>query len=507
MVKCFLKNTLIVSVIALLLVGCSLFGTDKSPTTDDKFIQHYQFITQTAVDQYGRDTTKMWLSSWNLETGQYPFDFSHPDSIPCRVYLDRSVDAPGGATLYWSLPDIAACVDLSQKYGYKELEASARSYVKAYLERCTAKNGVILWGNHYYYDVISDHAVKFKSSESPRPVDFNNELGDLHELRPLLPPWELLFDWFPQEIENHIRKSSLKHVADYKTGEFNRHANQSSEYAFLESGSIIVNSLAFLYSKTEDNSLLELADLILRYSFDNRNPKTGLVINSPSKERWDQHTSTTEIGLWSLNILKARQYVPDSTGNQWLQMVEAAMEPWLINGFDEQANMYYGSLNVLTGEHIRKSNDYPYQPQTYADIWNPLFPTHNYPLQFAESCLLLSEITGKEIYKIGADRWIATIKSQLKSNIYAGPKYAENYARIIHFLNGYDQKYGDDWARSKAMELTKEAINLFYVDRLKMFKSHTDEMRYDCVDGVGLLFFAIKEMESKYSSDLKKPFF
>lgn len=493
--------------IALLLVGCSLFGIDKSKTTDNKFIEHYQFITQKAVDQYGRDTTKMLLSSWDLETGQYPFDFSHSQSIPSRVYLDRSVDAPAGSTLYWNLPDIAACVELSQQDGYKALEAAARSFVETYLRKCTANNGVILWGNHYYYHVIRDKAVKFYSSEPPKAVNFDTEYGDLHELRPILPPWELLFEWFPQRIERHIRISSINHIADFDTGEFNRHANKSSEYAFLESGSIIINSLAFLYAKTGDESLLETANLILKYSFNNRDPQTGLVINSPSKERWDQHTSTTEIGLWSLNILKSIQYVPYSTGKEWLHMVERAMEPWLINGFDEHSNMYYGSLNVLTAEHIKKSNDYPYQPQTYADILNPLFPTHNYPMQFAESCLLLSEITGKEIYKTGTDRWITTIKTQLKKNIYTGPKYAENYARIIHFLNRYGQVYGDHWAISKAMELAEEAEMLFYVDEYKMFRGHDQEMRYDCVDGVGLLFFAIRELGTNKSSELSVSFF
>ena len=128
-------------------------------------------------------------------------------------------------------------------------------------------------------------------------------------------------------------------------------------------------------------------------------------------------------------------------------------------------------------------------------------------MQFAESCLLLSEITGKEIYKTGTDRWITTIKTQLKKNIYTGPKYAENYARIIHFLNRYGQVYGDHWAISKAMELAEEAEMLFYVDEYKMFRGHDQEMRYDCVDGVGLLFFAIRELGTNKSSELSVSFF
>ena len=60
--------------IALLLVGCSLFGIDKSKTTDNKFIEHYQFITRKAVDQYGSEIEKSHqnlrcaaMNDWNMQ--------------------------------------------------------------------------------------------------------------------------------------------------------------------------------------------------------------------------------------------------------------------------------------------------------------------------------------------------------------------------------------------------------------------------------------------------------
>lgn len=486
--------------------GHDALSQDKVESID-LFKNHYKKITQIIVDDYGVDSTSMWLSSWDLGQEKYPFDFSHPDSIPCRVYLDRSVDAPGGSTLYWSLPDIAAAVELSEILRDPDFKLSARNYVGDYLRRCTAKNGVILWGNHYYYDVIDDRAVKFKSSEDPRFVDFEEELGDLHELRPLLPPWELLYQWFPERVDDHIRKSSIKHIVDFETGEFNRHANQLSEYAFIEAGSIIINSLAFLYSKTRDESLLKMADLVVDYSFRNRNPTTGLVINSPSRERWDQFTSTTEIGLWSLNILKALEYVPDQVKQSWTQIVEKALEPWLLHGFDDTTGMYYGALNVKTGDPIEKTNDYPYQPQIYADIWNPLFPTHNYPMHFAESCLFLFEMTDNDRYKMGADRWVMSIRRQLEDRRYSGALYAENYARIIHFLNRYGEMFNNNQVRETAIQLADKAMDQLYVEESKMFRSHTREMRYDCVDGIGLLFFAINELQTGNCSEYSSSFF
>lgn len=470
------------------------------------FLNHYSTIIQSVGDNYGVEETSMWLASWNLRTKQYPFDFTRPDSIPCRVYLDRHVDAPGGASLYWNLPDIAAAVDLARLSDNPSLEISAKKFVRDYLERCTAKNGIILWGNHYYYDVTQDQAVKFKSSETPQVVDFEKEEGDLHEIRPLLPPWELLYGWFPERIEKHIRESSKLHMVDFETGEFNRHANQLSEYAFIEAGAILVNSLAFLYSKTKDENLLKMAESIVEYSFSNRNYDTGLMINSPSRKRWDQFTSTTEIGLWALNVLRASEYVPDDVKAHWIQTVEQALQPWLENGFDENKDKFYGSLNVINSAPIEKKDDYPYKPETYADIWNPLFPTHNYPLQFAESCLRLYKINGKQIYKVASNKWLQSIKSQLKLD-YSKAKYAENYARVIYFLNHYGKEFNDSWAIEKSNELAMEALSNLYIHSSQMFRGHTREMRYDCVDGIGLLFFAMSELEVGIESSEVNAFF
>jgi len=488
---------------SFLIVTCT---TNESDSHIQKFTTHYNKLTTKITDSYGSQVTPMWLSMWNLETEEYPFDFSRPDSIPCRVYLDRSIDAPGGSTLYWDLPDIAAAVEISNRTGNKKLKDAAKAYVKSFLEKNTSKNGIILWGNHYYYDVFKDTAIRFGSSEPPVPVDFNSETGDLHEMRPILPPWELLYSWFPERIEKHIREAAKLHMANPETGEFNRHANQKSEYAFIESGSILVNSLAFLYSKTGDQTLLDRAETVLNYSFNNRHPETGLVINSPARKRWDQYTSTTEIGLWGLNILKATRYIPENKSREWIKIVETALQPWLINGFDTDKEMFYGSLNVTNAKPIPRTDDYPYKPETYADIWNPLFPTHNYPLSFAECCIELHKCTGKDLYKESSERWFQHVSTQLNNrNNYT--LYAENYARVIHFLLHFGEYFKNDEATMLATQLGNETTRELFVDEKEMFRSHTNEMRYDAVDGIGLLFFPLSWIESGEQSKLAQNFF
>lgn len=482
-------------IVLLTFFSCQLSVEDESPYRQP-FVEHYTTLIQSRTDVYGKDKTPMWLSSWNLETNEYPFDFTRPDSIPCRVYLNRSVDAPGGATLYWDLPDIAAAATLSEITGNTDFTEAAKAYVETYLERCTADNGIILWGNHYYYDVLLDRPVRFQSGEPPQPVDLAVEKGDLHEMRPLLPPWELLYDWFPDRVERHIRQAAQQHLADPATGEFNRHANGQSEYAFLEAGAVLVHALAFMHAQTGDPDLLKTAEKILEFSFSNRHSETGLVVNSPSRDRWDQHSSTTEIGLWSSYILKATKYIPDDVKESWINVLEMALQPWLDHGFDEEAGMFYGSLNVMTAEPIEKTDDYPYKPDTHTDIWNPLFPTHDYPMHFAECCLSLYELTGKRIYRQAAERWLETVRNQLESR-FGRTLYAENYARVIHFLHRYNQVLPDTFAKEQAQRLSEEAVADLYREQNGMFRSHTREMRYDCVDGVGLLFFACFQLDQE----------
>jgi len=475
-----------------------LLSTSQSQNYLGCFNNHYKKLTKTCIDNYGVDTTAMWLSSWNLSNNIYPFSPIRPDSIPCRIYLDRSADAPFGSSLYWNLPDVAAAVDLSTFYGNGNLAISAEAYVGDYLKRNTAKNGIILWGNHYYYNVIQDHTLRFVSNEQPQSVVFSLEKGDYHEMRPILPDWDLLFKWYPEAIKKHIRIAAQNHLVDSLSGEFNRHANGKSDYAFIESGGILINSLCWLYSKTGDEELLILAEKILTYSYSNRNPNTGLVRNSPARERWDQKTSTTEIGLWSNSVIKAIQYLPKEKREKWLIIVENSLAPWLKFGFNKEKGMYYGALDVETAKPIFKTDNYPYKPDTFTSIWNPLIPRHDYPMQFAESCLMLYKLTHKEKYRNACEKWIVTINNQLEER-KKRLIYAENYGRVCHFLLGYASEFQDKGAKKLARVLMDEAVKSLYIKKQGMFRSHSGEMRYDAVDGLGILYFSATWIETGIS--------
>ncbi|MCK5278641.1 MAG: hypothetical protein KAK04_08885, partial [Cyclobacteriaceae bacterium] len=434
---------------------------------------HFTKVVNSGTDVYGALKSPMWMSSLDPATGSYPENDERPEQIPQRVYLDRSVSAPKGVTLYWDFPNIAAAYELSLHTKSELYKNAAKDYVTSYLSKCQSKNGIFLWGNHYYYDAFTDQCVKFKSDEKARPVDFTTERGELHEMRPHAPPWKILWNIDSIATERHITATISGHLVDMETGEFNRHADGERGYAFLEYGGILVYTLSWLYEKTKDENLLKKADRIIQFSIDHKNDQTGLVENSPTQDRWDKYTSTTEVGLWGNYILKAAELAPEYYKADWRSSVDKVVSAWLAHGFHEEAKQYYGGLLVADGLPFSPDPDYPYQPGVYAEVWNPLFPTHNYPLQLAETCLKLYQITAKELYREACERWIGHIKIQTENRHKNTLLYAENYARILHYLMHYKELNGSQEVTVLIDKLVRESIDTLYLEKYGMFRSHT----------------------------------
>ncbi len=470
----------------------------------EKIVSHYNKQLDTGLDVYGPEKTAFWMASLNTDTGKYPEDPSRPLHIPQRAYLDRSVDAPNGSTLYWDMPSIVVAYNLSKLTEDDKYADAADRYIKAFLEKCVAKNGVFLWGNHYYYDAFIDSAVKFKVD--PDAVNMETETGDLHEIRPLLPAWDMFWKISPQATELEIRASTEGHMVDKSTGEFNRHADGQSGHSFLEAGGSLIYNLAWLYQKTSDTELLDLADKIADFNYTKSHPSTGLLANDPSSNRWDNYTSTTEIGLWAGCLLKTAQMADEPFRQKWISMADKALSSWLQYGYDSQKEQYYGMLNVDNGKPIFREagDDYPYKPGDYSDVWEPLFPTHNYPMTMAESSLMLYEITGKNIYKEAVDRWARIVEKSLLARNGAGA-YAEHYGRVIHFLLNCNETYNDNYYHQLAIKVAEEAVATLFAD--DMFRSHPGENRYDAVDGLGILSLSLIWLETGEKPDMMGLYF
>lgn len=492
----YLQN-IIILFLALAFLSFRPFKNEKAYI--GKIISHFENQMKIGLDNYGPEKTDFWMASLDTYYKNYPENLERPTHIPNRVYLDRYIDAPHGSALYWDMPSVVLMYNLTGQTGNKKYGKYADNYVKIFLKKCIAKNGVFLWGNHYYYNAFIDSTVKFGSTAKPVSVSLETETGDLHEIRPLVPAWDVFWKIDPVATEKEIRQSAANHTVSIETGQFNRHADGQDAHAFLEAGGVLVYSLAWLYYKTKDESLLKLADKMAGYSFGARNKTTGLLANDPSSRRWDAYTATTESGLWAGCILSASKWIPANYAEKWQKMADEILSIWLKYAFDPQEKRYFGMLNIKDGSSIKRTDDYAYKPDTYSDIWEPLFPKHDYPMSMAESCLQLYKITKNEKYKEACYRWVDIIKRELPARKGMGA-YPEHYGRVIHFLLSCSEELDDNSCKKLAFEIADEAVHILYSQ--DMFRGHPGENRYDAVDGVGILSLTLMWLETGKKPDM-----
>jgi hypothetical protein len=446
---------------------------------------HYDGVLRVGTDSYGEQQTAMWLASIDIENGGLP-----PAPYPAKRRVYREISAPRGSTLYWEQPAVAAAYHLSTLSGDARYARAADDYLGGFLARCVSPNDLFLWGNHCYYDVVTDEAVHFS--------------GSAHEVRPLPCAWEMFWRISPEATESAIRRMGQQHIKNHQSGLFDRHASYSAIeppteaerldpkiHSFLEAGGVLVESLCWLFQKTGDENLSELALRCARYSFSHRGEKTGLLRNQATFRRWDFDASTTEVGLWATCLLRAVKY---SGLDELRDMAREAVAAWLRYGFDEKTGRYFGSVNVEDGAPSPDAGT-EYAPARYADLWEPLFPTHNYPMSLAQASLTLFEQTGQELFRQAVERWAGVIAQSTPANGGQGA-YADQYGRCIYFLCNAAAVFNSPQLKAQASTLAEEAVAQLYSPSAKMFRGHPGEERCDAVDGIGILFLALMYLQT-----------
>ncbi len=247
--------------------------------TIDTVLRHAEVLVNDGTDRYGAEHTPMFMATLDPATRRYPEDDTRPDTFVQRAY--RFIHAPRGCAAYWDQPTLTALELLSEHTGQSSFATAVREYLSFFMERCVSANGAFLWGNHYYWDAFQDRNVGFTGGARLYPID-PSEPALLHEMRPVIPDWELLWRVNPSAVESHLRACAEWHFFDAESGAFNRHADKKRGCAFLESAGILIHSWCFLYQKTGDATLLNPVLRLARYSFSHRNEDTDLLVNPRS---------------------------------------------------------------------------------------------------------------------------------------------------------------------------------------------------------------------------------
>lgn len=397
-----------------------------------------------------------------------------------RTY--RSISAPGGSTLYWDQPLLRAACRLGG-----EEKRRALAYIRHGLKHAVALNGLILWGNHYFLDADGRTVLRFLDHEAPRPADRAREAGDLHEIRPLPVDWDLLAEADPAIAERAARAALAFHLVNADTGEFNRHADQSRGFPFLEAGGNLVQTAAWLYTRTGEAAHLQTADRIVDYIWSSRHPDTGLIPVQQVQERWDREHATSETGFWALRLLEAAQQVPEPFADRWNSIAEASLRAWTDAAWRSGERQFAGRVRIQDGSMDTRPKETPYQPGSFSDPLEPLFPTHDYPLACAMAALRLAGLPGGQAWEGVCAHWQAVVTRELLSAQGQTRACADHYGRAIQFLVGWEDL-------QTARKLAAQAQKALWVG--PGFASRPGESRCDAVDGPGILFNALIDLEN-----------
>jgi len=168
--------------------------------------------------------------------------------------------------------------------------------------------------------------------------------------------------------------------------------------------------VAWLYGKTGDADLLDMALRIAGYSYGHRGASTGLVVNEPDMGRWDSKVSTSEAGVWAQSLLRAGEY---TAAGAFVEMARGATRSYLEHAYDSTSGCYFGQVAVNDGAPVAPEKA-GYWPRLHTDVWNTdQWPTHDYPMAVAEACLSLYRLTREQPFLDAVQRWarIATESS------------------------------------------------------------------------------------------------
>lgn len=479
--------------------------TETSKSYHEMVRRHFDRVLEVGADAYGKDQSALWLASIDLiEGGQN--EQVEPKSR--RVY--RRIHAPRGSNLYWDVPLLVAAYRVSDISGDDAYARGADACVKAFLERCVSEeNGLFMWGNHIWYEVFADQ---------------HERIGHWsYEARPMPIPWDVFWRQAGGTSERCIRSMGKFHIMDEQTGFFDRHAsakdvvNKPTEkemkefYPFIESGAVVVESLCWLANKnpSDREQLIGSAKKVAQFCAKHHGETTGIIRNQGNRDRWDYHHGTTEVGLWANCLLRAAELSGDDS---FAEIPQAGLLAFLKYGWDEKAGKYYGSISVDDGSPLQpeKVDPYPYMPDYHSDIWEPLFPIHDYPMAMGEACIAYYERTGREEYRQAIERLVEHIRNSIPARFlserhgteWVDGAYAASYGSCIHFLSKAAATLEKPEYRSLAEQLAAEAVDHLYIPEVGAFRSHPGDDTADSVDGLGVLFLALMELESGSDGDL-----
>ncbi len=464
----------------------------------DTLIQH-------GTDRYGEVESPLLMAVLDINRRQSP---EAPELYDSLIRTEDRLHRRGerGTNLWYDQNVLRAMYRLSEVTGEQRYAQAADAYLRFALEVCVKPNGLLVWGTHIYWDCFADRAGGDQDGAGP------------HEILIHLPAWEAMYRVNPEAIRREVDGIWQWHIIDHETGLHNRHDDQQRGCDFAFSGGSFALAFASMYHLTSEAVYLERARTVANWHWRHRDPITGLVADAPGLAgRYDgRHSFTSVTGPFASQLLRCYELTGDAS---FRDMAIAYIKAYEKYGWDDDARSYWGML-ALDGTPVPQAEQGAgydrYQPTGHVDLWRTIMFSYEFPLVAAQASVYAYEMTRSnvidgdpELLAIAlhwaeviqrnlpprtGSRWKHELEQAIPGVRETGGTYAENYGRAISFFVHLYRATGDAKYLKLAEGIGREAIDKLFDKGL--FKGHPAKPYYETVDGVGLLLFALLELDS-----------
>ena len=255
------------------------------------------------------------------------------------------------------------------------------------------------------------------------------------ELHSFAPHWPTI-DWIaPTKTELTIHRLS---------------ESLTSETRLTETAAILDSLVWFAQQSPSGESLLEQAVNCIQTQYDQH----------------DARFETTAVGVWAESLFRAGDSLDDS---RLREMASRALDSW------HQQNFIDEHLELTVFSELPR-------------------PRRTYAMQTAEACLSAWQQSGDEAWEKCVLKWAEQVERDSKRSRKVC--YTEDYGRSIHFLVRAATLMENKELRSLAEQLANDAIDRFFVPKMGMFRSRSNQETCDEADGIGWLLIALLYLDN-----------
>jgi hypothetical protein len=263
---------------------------------------HMGYVTEHALDDYGKIRTPMWLATIDIHTARLP-----------ESYLGQSGDdrreTPATSNLYLDQPTIVAAHELARRTGCKCYSDAASNYVVAYLNASRiGQHSDFELADTRSYLVVGDEMITLAARKPPHPIH--------------TPAWESCWNITP-DATSGITKSDAREATARVIRNLAMELIGSQQTAVARTDvtrrAVGLESVTWLTANNSDptGELKSLAIKIVNM--------TSIVDASPG-----------EIGVWAEALMRASCYTGESA---FQQKAEQELNQWLLQHSDDRLQL------------------------------------------------------------------------------------------------------------------------------------------------------------------------